>query len=119
MLNILILEDCPERIKWFKKIFHDCDLFYTKDIKEAYNSIKNKDYDIIFLDRDLGHLKESGEDLVLSMRKEELAQDSCIIVHTVNPSGQNSMKKYLSEYHNNFHIIDFTKLRKMKREDFN
>ena len=118
LLNIFVLEDSPERIKWFEKTFSDCDLIYTKDVQTACDEIRTKDYDIIFLDRDLGHPKENGEDVVWVMKEEQLAKNSCIVVHTVNPRGQRNIKRYLSQYHNNFHIIDFTQLRKMKREDF-
>ena len=52
------------------------------------------------------------------MKEEQLAKKSCIIVHTVNPHGQINIKKYLEQYHKNFHIIDFIQLRKMKRSDF-
>lgn len=118
LVEIFILEDSPERIKWFRKTFGDCSLFFTKDVKTACDEIRTKDYDLIFLDRDLGHSKENGEDVAWTMKEEQLAKNSCIVVHTVNPRGQRNIKEYLSQYHNNFHVIDFTQLRKMKREDF-
>lgn len=98
--------------------FGDCNLTFTKDVKTACDEIRTKDYDLIFLDRDLGHPKENGEDVAWVMKTEKLAQDACVIVHTVNPRGQRVIKRYLDEYHKNFHVIDFTQLRKMKRKDF-
>ena len=118
VLDIFVLEDSPERIKWFQKTFGDCNIVYTKDVITACDEIRTKDYDIIFLDRDLGHPKENGEDVAWIMKEEQLAKDSCIIVHTVNPRGQRNIKKYLEQYHNNFYVINFTQLRKMKRSDF-
>ena len=61
--DIFVLEDSPERIKWFRKTFGDCNLTFTKDVKEACDELRTKDYDLIFLDRDLGHPKENGEDV--------------------------------------------------------
>lgn len=117
--DIFILEDCPERVKWFQKTFGDCNLCITKDVKTACDEIRTKDYDLIFLDRDLGHLKENGEDVAWVMKEEQLAKEALIVVHTVNPRGQINIKKYLDQYHKNFHIISFVQLRKMKRSDFN
>lgn len=117
--DIFVLEDSPERVKWFRKMFGDCNLFFTDDVNIACDELRTKDYDIIFLDRDLGHPRgENGEDVAWVMKEEELCKDSCIIVHTVNPRGQRNIKKYLEKYHDNFYMIDFTKLIKMNREDF-
>jgi hypothetical protein len=119
VVDIFILEDCPERIKWFRMTFGDCNLCITKDVKTACDEIRTKDYDLIFLDRDLGHPKENGEDVAWVMKEEQLAKSACIVVHTVNPRGQRNIKKYLESYHKNFHVISFVQLRKMKRSDFN
>lgn len=118
VLDIFVLEDSPERIKWFQQFFGDCNLVYTKDVKTACDELRTKDYDIIFLDRDLGHSIGNGEEVVRIMKEEQLAKRSCVIVHTVNPQGQINIEKYLEQYHKNFHMIDFTQLRKMKRSDF-
>ena len=117
--EIFVLEDSPERIKWFQMTFGDCNLMFTDDVKTACDELRTKDYDLIFLDRDLGHPRgENGEDVAWVMKTEELAKSACVVVHTVNPRGQRVIKRYLGEYHNNFYVIDFTQLRKMKREDF-
>ncbi len=119
VLDIFVLEDCPERTKWFRKTFGDCNLVFTDDIKIACDELRTKDYDLIFLDRDLGHPRgENGEEVVWVMKEEKLAKKACVVVHTVNPRGQRVIQGYLKEYHNNFYMIDFTKLVKMKREDF-
>ena len=117
--DIFILEDSPERIKWFRQTFGDCNLVFTDDIETACDELRTKDYDMIFLDRDLGHPRgENGEDVAWVMKEEKLAKNACIVVHTVNPRGQRNIKRYLGQYHNNVNMIDFTKLRKMKKEDF-
>jgi len=117
-MDIFVLEDSPERIKWFQKTFGDCNIVFAQRVEEACDEIRTKDYDLIFLDRDLSHPKENGEDVAWVMKEEQLAKNACIVVHTVNPRGQRNIKKYLGQYHNNVHIIDFTKLRKMGRSDF-
>lgn len=117
-IKIFILEDSPERIKWFKKTFDDCNLTYTKDVGTACNELRTNDYDLIFLDRDLSHPKENGEDVAWVMKEEQLAKNALIVVHTVNPRGQRNIKKYLDKYHKNVHVISFPQLMKMKRSDF-
>lgn len=118
MNKIFILEDDPERIKWFKNIFSDCILTITDQVYDAIDLLREEKYDIIFLDRDLGHPELNGEDVAWAMKEERMALNSCIVVHTVNPRGQRNIKKYLDFYHNNVYMINFTKLIKMKRGDF-
>jgi hypothetical protein len=120
VLNIFILEDSPERMKWFEKTFSDCNIFSTLDIEEACDKLRSNEYDLIFLDRDLSHPRgKSGEDVAWVMKEEKLAQKACIVIHTVNPRGQRNIKKYLETYHKNINVISFPQLWKMKRSDFN
>ena len=117
--DIFVLEDSPERVKWFRKTFCDCNLTFTDDINIACDEIRTKDYDLVFLDRDLGHPRgENGEDVAWVMKEEKLASTAPIVIHSVNPRGQRVMKRYLEEYHKDVHVINFTQLRKMKKEDF-
>jgi len=116
--DIFVLEDSPERIKWFRKTFGDCNLTFTDDVTTACDELRTRDYDLVFLDRDLGHPKENGEDVAWVMKEEKLAQNACVVIHTVNPRGQRVIKRYLEEYHTNVHSINFTQLWKLKKEAF-
>ena len=116
--DVFILEDEPERVKWFRKTFGDCNLVFTKDVDTACDELRTKDYDLVFLDRDLSHPTENGEDVAWAMKQERLASHACIVIHSVNQRGQRVINRYLSSYHSNVHQIPFTQLRKMKREDF-
>jgi len=118
-MKIYILEDAPERMEWFRATFHDCEITHTDQVDQACNDIEESEYDIIFLDRDLGHYKFNGEDVAWHMKENKLARDAAIVIHSVNPRGQRNMKKYLDEYHPQVLQIPFTQLIKMKREDFN
>ena len=118
VIDIFILEDSSERIKWFRKTFGDCNLIITKNIKTACDELRTKDYDLIFLDRDLDHPKDTGEDVALVMKNEQLAKNACIVVHSVNPIGQRNIKRHLEEYHDDINMIDFIRLARMKRSDF-
>jgi DNA-binding LytR/AlgR family response regulator len=117
-MKIYIVEDAPERMEWFEEVFADCEITHTDQVEQACNDIEENEYDIIFLDRDLGHPKLNGEDIAWHMMENELAQDAAIVIHSVNPRGQRNMKKYLDKYHPQVLQIPFTQLRKMGREDF-
>jgi hypothetical protein len=119
ILDIFILEDSSERMRWFKQTFSDCNIVYTKDVKNACDELRTKDYDLIFLDRDLGwSTTESGEDVARVMKEEQLAKDACVVIHSVNPVGVEIMKNYLEEYHNSVKVIRYPSLLQMKRGDF-
>jgi len=118
ILKIYIVEDAPERIEWFKKTFTDCELSIIDDVGKACEDLSSNRYDLIFLDRDLGHTKETGEDVAWHMYNNKLAEDSLIVVHTMNTRGQRVIMRYLDKYHDNSHLIPFNELMKMKREDF-
>lgn len=117
-MKIYILEDAPERIAWFEEVFADCEIFYTDQVDQACKDIEENEYDIIFLDRDLGHPKFNGEDVAWYMKENELAKNSAIVIHSVNTRGQRNIKRYLDKYHSQVYQIPFPQLMKMKREDF-
>ena len=117
-MKIYIVEDAPERMEWFRTTFHDCEITHTDQVEKACKDIEENEYDLIFLDRDLGHYKFNGEDIAWHMKENKLAEKSAIVIHSVNPRGQRNMKKYLDTYHSQVLQIPFPQLRKMKREDF-
>ncbi len=117
-LNILVLEDEAERWNWFNKIFFQDEVTFTFSVKRTIQCLKEDNYDIIFLDRDLGDTEDNGEKVALEMMKQKLNLRATIVIHTMNPNGQESMKCYLEKYHKEVYVIPFTQLIKMKRKDF-
>ncbi len=117
-LNILVLEDEAERWNWFNKIFFSDNITFTFSSKKTIQYLKNDSFDIIFLDRDLENIKDNGEKVALEMMKQKLNLRATIVIHTMNPNGQESMKCYLEKYHKKVYVIPYTQLIKMKRKDF-
>lgn len=126
-MKIYIVEDDQRRMVWFRKTFCDCEICHTQEVIIACNDIESNEYDIIFLDRDLFRSATNeddegneltGEDVARYMRDNKLAENSAIIIHSLNPVGQINIKKLLDDYHPQVHVIPFNKLRKMTREDF-
>ena len=117
-LNILVLEDEIERRNWFNKVFFKDEVTFCITFKKTIQCLKNEDYDMVFLDRDLGDTKDNGEKVALEMMKQKLCLRATIVIHTMNPQGQESMKSYLDKTHKEVYVIPYTQLLKMKRKDF-
>ena len=62
--------------------------------------------------------KYNGEKVTDFMKEKKSAQNSTIIIHSSNEPARQRMKGSLSEYHKNVHVIPFTELYEMKRDDF-
>ena len=54
----------------------------------------------------------------MAMMEQELQPQATVIVHTVNTRGQRAIVKYLKKYNDKVHLIPFTQLMRMDREDF-
>ena len=119
-LKILVLEDEVIRWNWFNKIFfnNQDNITFVDSSKKAIQYLKDESFDIIFLDRDLGNTEDNGEKVALEMMKQKLNLRATIVIHTMNPNGQESMKSYLEKYHKKVYVIPYTQLIKMKRKDF-
>lgn len=117
-LKIIVLEDEFERRKWFSKVFSKDDVTFTCTSKRTIQCLEYEKYDLIFLDRDICDLKDSGEKVALEMMKQKIQLNSTIVIHTMNPYGQKIMKNYLDKYHKTVYVIPYTELIKMKRKDF-
>ena len=119
-MNILIVEDDPNRIEWFKNSFHDDILFITKDTKKAIEWLKEESFELIFLDHDLGDevYVDSGEgtghEVAEYIADNKLTSD-LIVIHTCNPIGAVNMSRTLSDY--KLMIIPFPRLIQIDIDD--
>jgi CheY-like chemotaxis protein len=103
-MNILVLEDSPERIKVFKEHL-DGDITFVNDSFSAIKLLKDNTYDIIFLDYDLGDkTKGSGAICAHFLAAKEIA--SRTIIHSMNLVGVSRMKMILP----NAEVIPFHEL---------
>jgi CheY-like chemotaxis protein len=89
-MNILVLEDDPARVKFFKNKFIGHIVDYTDDANVAVEFIKSQEYDYIYLDHDLGgeQLKWDEENcgMVVAKYIEEnpLPEKTAVIIHSFN-----------------------------------
>ena len=116
-MKIFILEDDPQRLEWFRETFGAKNVHSAGRVEDAYNLLKRYKYDVIFMDRDLGHPQENGEDLAWAMQEEEIAPETPVVIHSANDRGQRVIKRYLDKYKTNVQGIKFNKLSSYTAEE--
>mgnify|MGYP001593593680 CR=1 FL=1 len=86
--NILVVEDSEERKVWFREQYKDADeLVFTDDPDEAIRLLsREKEWDVLFLDHDLGREPKSGRNVTLWLCEQPRAhqKDVYTLVHSVN-----------------------------------
>jgi len=108
-VRAFLLEDEEERVQWFAGQI--ADLTVTADVEEAIRILESSSFDIIFMDRDLSHPEQTGEDVAWEMKERGLAPGTPVIVHSVNTRGQRVIARYLREGRQ-VEVIPFNELRR-------
>lgn len=104
-LKILILEDMSERIHFFKEKLKKHDVYYFDEAKDAIDALKlmkDKPWDIVFLDHDLGGKvfvpssdPNTGYAVAKYISENSDLEIKQIILHSMNPAGTQNMKSVL------------------------
>lgn len=89
---ILVLEDSPERIAAFKEHLGD-NVTFVDSAFSAIHALSRCDYDLVFLDYDLGNHKSSGAVTAHWLSEHNYA--SRIIIHSMNPVGAHRMQRII------------------------
>jgi CheY-like chemotaxis protein len=103
--RILILEDNSYRIKLFTYIYGgECRIHIFNNAWDAIKALEVFDYDLIFLDHDLGLQEMVKEDKIngtgLDAAKalmETKNRDVPVIVHSCNPVGAENIRKTIGK----------------------
>ncbi|GAB5493630.1 MAG: hypothetical protein Phog2KO_38450 [Phototrophicaceae bacterium] len=99
-MKILLLEDNPNRIKYFKNGLKNHHLTVCTHAKSAKKALKKAQFDIIFLDHDLRGYPEDpesdncGSEIAHYIIAREIGCPH-IILHTENPIGREAMEDIL------------------------
>ena len=101
-MNIVILEDDPNRIRVFKRNLLGNLVFVTKEPRDAISRLRTGNVDVLFLDHDLGGTgqpERSGDDtgyeVARWLERNPKFQPKTIVIHSLNPVGQQNMKRAL------------------------
>lgn len=102
-MRIFVLDDNDERLKWFQQYFPQADM--VKDAKSAIDLLNAKeDYDLIFLDHDLGgqifqdsEQENTGYQVAKAISNSDKNKNADIIIHSMNVVGATRMKYLLPQ----------------------
>jgi hypothetical protein len=104
-MNILILEDDINRVKKFRdNLQYGCDVLMVFDeVDECIEALRNREWDYLFLDHDLGgkvYVPSDGEEKTgwhvakwLSENEDKMPEQ--IIVHSLNEGGRKNIMSLL------------------------
>ncbi len=102
-MKVLVVEDNPFRIKKFKSELRRCAVDYTDNAHEGIFLVREKEYDLIFLDHDLGNRECVDSDdsntgfQVAKAIKGTPNESALIIIHSANPVGAKNMQQELPQ----------------------
>lgn len=101
-MKVFILEDNQERIKKFKELFKNQELFIFDNVEDALKSCQKNEFNVMFLDHDLGgeiwvdsHKENTGYKFVYRLIWNNLQKNTLIYIHSMNPIGANKMLNLL------------------------
>jgi CheY-like chemotaxis protein len=97
-MNILVLEDSPERIDQFKEVFRFHNDIYYDQATLAIRRLTNERFDLICLDHDLGTHDDDFINNGLMVARElpnTINRNTTIIIHSYNPIGAKMMRDVL------------------------
>src|SRR5688572_19589293 len=100
-MNILLLDDSSHRIAYFQNALKGHKLTVCRHARAATRALKDASFDIIFLDHDLRNEvvdpddENSGSEVARYIADHEI-ECACIILHTENCVGRESMEAILS-----------------------
>ena len=96
-MNVLVLEDNSYRISIFIDSFHSDNIKIADNAKDAIEYLNQYDFDMIFLDHDLGDGAGCGLDVASHLYKNSHNDNNKadIIIHSWNVYAVNKMMSYL------------------------
>jgi len=101
-MQILVLEDNPERIAYFKRGLIGHIVYFVKTPREAISHLRSNSIDILFLDHDLAGtgLPEpsgpgTGYEVAAWLEEHSEFLPNKIYLHSLNPNGRARMKAAL------------------------
>jgi len=83
-IDVLIIEDSPERISFFKGLYKYSNCSFADNLRDAIELLQSSTFNIIHLDYDLadGFNSEKAAELIRSSHS-----NAVIIIHSENPQG--------------------------------
>ncbi len=97
--KVLVLEDAPERIVWFRERVPDA--VYVATAADAIQALTQQDFRVVFLDHDLHWMhaadnaivKGTGKEVAMHLKKTGFK--GIVVIHSKNEDGARVMLKIL------------------------
>jgi len=103
-MRILVLEDDPSRVKKIKQELVGFVVDFSDNVSDAINLIETYQYDLMFLDHDLGgkqmvnsSQEGTGYQFAKAIAISRLNKGTTVIIHSCNPAGAANMQAILLE----------------------
>lgn len=98
--KVLFLDDDKKRVNVFEEVFHCVEVFWADDIDKAVWFIQNQDFDMIWIDYDLGlslqtKMSNNGFAFALYLKQKYKHSGHNTIIHTVSSIGSQQIKSLL------------------------
>ena len=97
--KVLVLEDAPERIAWFKDRVPQA--VYVATAEDAIQALMSQDFRVVFLDHDL-HWMHAADNAIVKGTGKEVAMHlsktgfkGIVVIHSKNEDGARVMLKIL------------------------
>jgi len=98
-MKVLVLEDAPERVAWFKERVPDA--VYVATAADAIQALTQQDFRVVFLDHDLEWMhaadnaivRGTGKEVALHLKKASF--QGIVVIHSKNEDGARVMLKIL------------------------
>jgi hypothetical protein len=100
-MRILILEDDENRNVYFRRNFAPNEIVITDDSKECIKLLVDENWDMLFLDHDLGgqQMVSSGEntgyEVAQFLEENSIFVPPRVVIHSFNPIGARNMHQAL------------------------
>jgi len=116
-MKIMVLEDSPDRIARFQEALAGHEVTICQDVNVAKEFIKVNKVEYMFLDHDLGGLHHvestepnTGYAFVKFLVENKLAQDTSIVIHSMNYPGASNMFALLKRHGYKVQLIPYSKV---------
>ena len=104
-MRVFVLEDNDQRVIKFRRSLVGHCVDYADNVVDGKAFIEQYQYDLIFLDHDLGGKEmvssddpNTGYQMACLLAENDLNKDAAVVIHTCNPNGASRMEQALSGF---------------------
>lgn len=95
--RVLLVEDSPERIAWFRRRLRTAILKVARNYADAVKALGGPRFDLVLLDHDIDDAARNGQDVAafMAMRLARCRRPARVVVHSTDPAGSLGIERTL------------------------